>query len=159
MGKILRYVERELLHAIGAVFFCVSAIWMLVEALSRQLFERSFAISEEVIVFSMVWAVFLSLAQAGRKNYHISVNLFISKLSAKPRRIVNILTSCLSVFYCALIFISSIKFIPHLYRRGVISESPLQIPMWIVYMCIPVGAILLCLFYFLKAFSYMRKTD
>jgi len=155
MVKVLKYINEKSIPAIGTAFFCLSIVWMFVEAISRQLFSHSFAISEEIVIFSLAWAILLTLAQAGRKGYHISVSLFISKMSPKTRNLVNLITSCLSICYCALILVSSLKFIPHLYAIRVISDSPLQLPMWIVYMAIPVGAILLILFYFEKTICYI----
>ena len=159
MGKVLKYINEKVILSIGTVLFGLSAVWMLVEALSRQLFACSFAISEEIVIFSLAWAILLTLAQAGRKGYHIAVDLFTGKMPPKIKRAVNITISCLSIGYCALILVSSLKFIPHLYAIGVISESPLQLPMWIVYMAVPVGSILLILFYFERVVCYIRNNE
>lgn len=157
MFKRLSYIESTLIPNIGVIFFIISAIWMFIESLSRQLFSRSFAISEEVILFSLIWAIFLTLAQSGREGYHIYADLFVRNLPVRIKKIVNIITFILSLGYSILIFLSAVKFIPHLYKTKVISSSPLQLPMWLVLTVIPIGAMLLSIYYFSEILSLIKN--
>jgi TRAP-type C4-dicarboxylate transport system permease small subunit len=154
--KTFRFIEKKMVPGIAVCFFGFSVTWMLVEALSRQIFERSFAVSEELIVFSLLWAIFLILPDSGRSGFHIYVDLFINKASKKFKRIVNTLTALLSATYCIVIVISSYGFIRHLYRMQIISESPLQLPMWAIYMAILAGAVFMALFYLERAVLSFR---
>ena len=158
--RTLRFIERKLIPGIAVCFFGFSVTWMLVEALSRQIFERSFAVSEELIVFSLLWAIFLIFPDSGRAEFHIYVDLFINKANKKLKRIVNAITALLSAIYCAVIFISAYGFIRHLYRMQIISESPLQLPLWAIYMAILMGAVFMALFYLERAvFSFRNRRD
>ena len=156
--KILN-ISEDIIPYIGVILFSVSLCWMVVEALSRQIFSYSFSLSQEVVIFCMVWSVFISLSDAGKKGYHISVDLLILKLPVKVRRIVNIFTALLSIFYCVFVLVSSVKFISHLYSMGIVSESSLQLPMWVVLLCVPIGMILLILFYLERSIYYINQND
>ena len=155
--KTLKYLERKILPGLGVFLFAFSVTWMLVEALCREFFSKSFAISEELIVFTLMWAVFLNLAQSGREKYHISVDLFTRRMPSIIRDMVGILSAVLSLFYAVILIIASVQFIRHLYRMGFISESPLQLPMWIVCLSVTVGAVLLSFYYFERLFQYFQK--
>ena len=155
--KGLKYLERKILPGLGVFLFGVSVTWMLAEALCREFFSKSFAISEEFIVFTLMWAIFLNLAQSGREKYHISVDLFTRKMPSRIKGIVSISTSVLSLFYAVVLTIASVQFVKHLYRMGFISESPLQLPMWIVCLSVTVGAILLSFYYLEKLVQFFRK--
>lgn len=155
--KGLKYLERKILPGLGVCLFGVSATWMLVEALCREFLSKSFAISEEFIVFTLMWAIFLNLAQSGREKYHISVDLFTRKMPSRIKGIVSILTSVLSLFYAAILTVASVQFIKHLYKMGFISESPLQLPMWIVCLSVTVGAVLLSFYYLERLFQFFQK--
>jgi TRAP-type C4-dicarboxylate transport system permease small subunit len=155
--KTLKYLERKILPGLGVFLFAFSVTWMLAEALCREFFAKSFAISEELIVFTLMWAVFLNLAQSGREKYHISVDLFTRRMPSKIRDMVGILKAVLSLFYAVILIIASVQFISHLYRMGFISESPLQLPMWIVCLSVAIGAVLLSFYYFERLFQYFRK--
>ncbi len=145
--KFLRFVETRLIPCIGICLFSFSVTWMLIEALSRQLFHRSFAISEELVVFSLLWAIFLILPQAGRSGFHINVDLVFSRVSKKTQRILRIITGILSTAYCVVMVLSAVEFISHLFRMKIISESPLQWPMWIVCSAVFVGLALMTIYY------------
>jgi TRAP-type C4-dicarboxylate transport system permease small subunit len=155
--KGLYYLERKIIPGLGVCLFGISVTWMLAEALCREFFSKSFAISEEFIVFTLMWAIFLNLAQSGREKYHISVDLFTRKMPAVIKGIVSILTSVLSLSYAVILTIASVQFIRHLYKMGFISESPLQLPMWIVCLSVAVGAVLLSFYYLERLFQYFRK--
>ena len=155
--KILIRLERIILPGLGVLLFAFSVSWMLIEALSREFFSKSFAVSEELIVFTLMWSILLTLAQSGREHYHIFVDLVTSNIPPKYRVLVNIITSSLSLFFMAILLIASIQFACHLYRMGFISESPLQVPMWIVFLSVITGAVLLCLYYLECLFESFRN--
>ena len=155
--KTLMRLERKILPGLGVLLFAFSVTWMLIEALSREFFRKSFAVSEELIVFSLMWAVFLTLAQSGREHYHISVDLFTSKIPPKYRILVDIITSALSLVFMIILLIASIQFVCHLYRMGFISESPLQVPMWLVFLSVIIASVLLCLHYIEGLFKSFRN--
>jgi TRAP-type C4-dicarboxylate transport system permease small subunit len=155
--KTLKYLERKIIPALGVLLFAFSVTWMLTEALCREFFRKSFAVSEELIVFTLMWAIFLTLAQSGREEYHISVDLFTRRMSPGFRNLVGLITAVLSLFYVVILLTASVQFISHLYKMGFISESPLQLPMWFVCLSVTVGAVLLSFHYFERVFQYFRK--
>lgn len=150
---VLKMIERRVIPNIGVAFFTLAVTWMLIEASSRQLFHRSFEISEEVVMFSLAWAIFLTLAQSGRENFHIDVDLVFRVLPAGVKRVVRSITLLLSAFYSLLVVFSAVKFIPHLYANRIISSSSMELPLWAVYLAIPIGGLLLALYYLETFFS------
>ena len=141
----------------GCFSVWLSVTWMLAEALCREFFSKSFAISEEFIVFTLMWAIFLNLAQSGREKYHISVDLFTRRMPSGIQNVVGVLTAVLSLFYAVILTIASFQFIKHLYKMGFISESPLQLPMWVVCLSVTVGAVLLSFYYAERLFQFFQK--
>lgn len=151
MKKLIRawtFFEQNLIPNIATAFFALSFGWMLLEALARRIFSYSFTISEEVVVFSLMWGVLLSLATAGRKGYHIWIDLVFDYLPKRVQKGLAIVTLGLSFTYCLIILISSAKVIPHLKSTNLVSYTPLELPMWMVNLSILIGAFLLCCFYF-----------
>lgn len=156
--ELLKFIERKVFPSIGVAFFTLSVVWMLVESISRQL-GHSFEVSEEVILFSLAWAIFLSLAQSGRENFHIDVDLVFRLLPQRVKHVVKSVTLLLSVFYCVIILVSSLKFIPHLYAGRIGSSSSLELPMWLVYCAIPIGAVLLAFYYLENIFGLLKGNE
>lgn len=141
-----KFEETAILNA-AIFFFFVSFAWMFLEAIARQVFAHSFPESEEIVLFSLMWAILLSLAQGGRNGAHIRIDLFVGKLPSTGRKLLEVITSLLSLFYSSVILYSSIQVIPHLKRTGLVSYSPMELPMWIINLSILVGSLLLSFFY------------
>ena len=154
-----RFFEQNLIPNIATILFAISFGWMLFEALARRIFSYSYAISEEIVLFSLMWAVLLSLGQAGRKGFHIRIDMVFERLPKSWQKGVSIVTSGLSLFYSSLILISTALVIPHLKAMKLVSYTPLELPMWIVNLGVLIGAILLCTFYLeslIKEFLSLR---
>lgn len=140
-------IRNQIVMGVSIFLFAISCLWMLFESLSRSIFSKSYAISEEVVVFTLFWAIFLALAEAGRAGFHIKVDLVVNKLNKKIKWIVGAITSILGCAYCIIMAYSAYIFIKHLYKMELISESPLQLPMWAVCLSIIFGSLLMCIFY------------
>lgn len=88
--KIINFIQDKIITSIGVVLFLISCFWMIIESISRTVFSKSFSISEELIVFTLIWAIFLTIGQSGKEGNHIFVDLFIRKFNSKWKRIFSI---------------------------------------------------------------------
>lgn len=156
INRLFLFFEDILFPNLGTVFFVLAVLWMMVEAISRQLFSHSFAISTEVITFSILWAVLLTLAQAGKQDYHISIDIVVSKLPEGLRRFFNLFSIFLGLLFSLILLYASLTSITHLYETGLTSHSTLRLPMWAVSLAIPIGSVLLALYY-LRSFCETVK--
>lgn len=153
MKKDMKIIEKisitqnKIVMGVAITLFSFSCIWMLFESLSRAIFSKSYAISEEVVVFTLFWAIFLALAETGRAGFHIKVDFVVNKLNKKIKWLVKAIASILGCVYCILMAYSAYIFIKHLYKMELISESPLQLPMWAVCLSIVIGSLLMSIFY------------
>ncbi|WP_010530073.1 TRAP transporter small permease [Lentibacillus jeotgali] len=158
--KILNFIQDKLVTTFGIGLFFVSATWMLIEAISRQFFSTSFAISTELVVFSLVWAVLLTLGASGKKGYHVALDLFTRKFNKGVGKFSNILVFLVGIFYAGFILYAGVEYIDHLIRTGITSHSPLRLPMSFVFLSVPIGFFFLALYYlqsFINEFKQGRK--
>lgn len=152
--KIFDAIENKVIVPIAVTLFIVSCCWMLVEGISRQFFHKSFNFSEELVIFSLIWAIFLTLGKGGQKNVHIVVDLFTSKFSKKTLKLTSIFNSLIGLIYSAFLVYVGISYVQHLMATGITSHSSLRLPMGIVFLVIPIGMTFLGLFYVKE----MKKT-
>jgi len=150
MKKGLIWVERSLIPHIATAFFTISCLMMFVEAVSRRVFSYSFAEAEEIICYTLVWAVFLSLAEAGRTGSHIRISMLLSKLGPGARKFFNWINTFFGLIYTGLLTISAFQVVQHLKEAAIVSYSPLRWPLWIVFLSILFGGILLVIYYIEK---------
>jgi TRAP-type C4-dicarboxylate transport system permease small subunit len=145
--KIFDAIENKVIVPIAVTLFIISCGWMLVESLSRQFFNKSYNFSEELVIFSLIWAIFLTLGKGGQKNVHIVVDLFTSRFSKKTLKITSIFNSVIGLIYAAFLVYVGISYVQHLNTTGITSHSSLRIPMGIVLLVIPIGMTFFGLFY------------
>jgi TRAP-type C4-dicarboxylate transport system permease small subunit len=155
--KIINFIEEKIITNAAVALFIFSCLWMLVEGISRQFFSKSFSVSEEVVVFSLIWAIFLTLGQSGKEGNHIFVDLFVVKFGPKLKKVTSIINSIIGVLYgCFLIYVG-FSYIQHLLSTGITSHSSLRLPMGYVYLVVPIGMAFFALYYFRNLLKELPK--
>ena len=86
MFRLLEYIESKLFEPLALILFSISGLVMFVEAMQRTLFNHSFEWSSEISTYSMVWAVLLVMARAGKKGHHIRMEMLVSMLPASFKK-------------------------------------------------------------------------
>lgn len=120
---------------------------MVLEGLSRHFLGVSYFWAEESVRFLLLWTFFLTLGIAGFQNYHIRTELLVQRLPLTMQR-VSWLISCLAgMAFATILAYSSIDQVRRYYTMGMLSESNLELPMWIVFLAMPVGGVALFLYY------------
>lgn len=125
----------------------------------RRMIGYSIEFSDEVVTFSLVWAVFLAIAQAGREGRHVRIELVVGRLSQPVQKGLAFFANIAGLLWGLVIALSATKFIPHLFLSGALSSSSLRVPMWIVYLALLIGGITVVLFYLEAAISLFLKRE
>lgn len=141
-----RFEFRWLTGAATVLALLATAI-MLVEAFSRGFLSHSYFWAEESVRYLMIWAFFLTLGAAGRGGYHIRTEMLVDMLSPRLRRICHIAASLAGVAFSVILFAAAIPQITRYYSMGMMTESTLDLPMWALFLAMPLGAVLLGVYY------------
>ena len=133
---IIHSVQRGILGV--ALIACIV---ILCFNISLRLIGSSTSWAEEVIRFIMVWITFISLSIGFRRGTHYGVDIIqrIPSLSFK-KCVVLFTLLCATVFSVLLVYYGG-RLTLFTIKSGQISTS-LQLPMWIVYLAVPLGAAL-----------------
>ena len=75
----------------------VTIVLVIVNVITRKLFNYIIIWSEEVATSCFVYSVFIGAAYAYRKHQHVGVDLLVERLPAGARRAVHLITSALLV--------------------------------------------------------------
>jgi len=134
------------------------AVLMSAHVVGNLLFGQGIAGTYEVTEMLIVVITFIGVGYAARNARHISMSAIYDQLSGRWRKALLILIclgTALLMFYFA---VKSIEYVMAIYERGRSSAS-LQIPMWIVYLALPVGFILAGIQYVLTAVRNLVSDD
>lgn len=133
---------------LAALAFIASTLVMLSEGLNRSFRDVSFFWAEESVRYLMMWAFFLTLGVAGTRGHHIRTEMLVDAMPPRIRKGMQYLSVIAGIAFSAVLLVASIPQLQRYYTMGMVSESNLDIPQWIVFLAMPLGAALLGGYYF-----------
>lgn len=151
-GRVRPVVEQQGWLS-RVVLFCATVLMlsgtgiMVLEGLSRHFLNISYFWAEESVRFLLLWSFFLTLGIAGFQQYHIRTELLVQRFPPAFQRLSWVVASIVGMAFSAILAYSSIDQVRRYYTMGMLSESNLEMPMWIIFLAMPVGGIALFLYY------------
>lgn len=153
-----RFESGPVLAFATALSLLATAI-MVSEGFNRSVFSVSFFWAEESVRYLMIWAFVLTLGTAGRRGHHIRTELLVDAMPPRVRRAMNLLAVVAGVAFSLVLLVSSLPQLQRYYTMGMVSESNLDLPTWIVFLALPVGAALYALYYLGALRRLLRGAD
>ena len=131
----------ENVRQVACVFIILCYSYMMFAVLigicGRYIFNYSIAGTEETAIFAQIWLALVGGGYAMRCGTHVAVDVLAARLQLLFARIVSVLIVVGSVWFLGVVFVGSLTLI----EIGFIQTSPAWlIPMWIIYLMMPVGA-------------------
>lgn len=151
--------ESGVILNLAGMLFVASTLVMLSEGLNRSLRDVSFFWAEESVRYLMIWAFFMTLGVAGRRGHHIRTEMLVDAMPRGVRRAMHLASVVAGLAFSAVLFHSSLPQLARYYTMGMISESNLDIPQWIVFLAMPLGAALLFGYYGRCLAVFLRGSD
>jgi len=130
------------MSAIVVVLFAVMMGVVLLQVGSRYLLSYSTAWATELSTFCQVWLVLLGAGVAMARNQHMAIDLLPAMLPLFYARIASILIALVVLLFLGMMAYGSIPLV----RLGTVQSSPaMGLPLWVVYACLPIGAVYIAL--------------
>lgn len=130
---------------------------MLWEAIDRTLFSHSYIWAEETIRYLLLWIVFLCFGLAGVRRQHLRSDLLLRMMPAKVQHACGLLADIAGLAFCSLLFAGSVVQFNQLYDTGMMTEALFDIPLWVIFAVVPVGAALYGLSYLLSMLGMLPR--
>ena len=135
LAKALRLTAATVV----VVCFAYMTLAVLAQVFGRYLFNYSISWTEETAKFAQIWVIFIGAGIAMRRGLHVAVDVLPSMLPLGPARTVSVVVAAGCLGFLGLVVLGSL---PLIELGWMFETSPvLQVPMWIIYLCIPIGAI------------------
>jgi C4-dicarboxylate transporter, DctQ subunit len=146
----LDQVSNRLEKAFLAGAIIISSLLLFVNVVMRYVFLLPIYWAEEFVRYLMVWLIFIGASQVTRWGGHVAVDIVPRVLSKRGNIILAFAVNLICIFFCIVLAYLSLKQMLRVKGAGQISPA-LEIPMWIAYLSIPAGTILM-LIRFLQQF-------
>lgn len=151
--KYVRAVEIWMAAAASAITIGL-AVMLTVGGVGRAVFNQPLKGDYDIVQMALPWIIFFSFGYALAVQAHVRVTLFLDRLSARARVLVDILVGLAGVAICAVLITGGIQktgeaFAQHLYAYPGI----LELPAWIAFLSMPLG---LAVFFFEFAIRLLK---
>ncbi|MFV0491141.1 MAG: TRAP transporter small permease [Pseudorhodobacter sp.] len=152
-------IERTVLLNLATFLTVFATCIMLLEAISRSSLSHSYFWAEESVRYLMLWAFFLTIGCAGRAGHMIRTEMLVDHLPQKLRQLCHILSSAFGVIFAGVLLYAAIPQVIRYKSIGMMTDSNLDLPMWILFLAMPIGAVLMCIYYLGGFMDALRGID
>lgn len=138
----VKAVDRWLTRAVDLVVvmsLLLASLVVVINVLLRYLFNSGIVGSEELVRYLIIGLTFIGSSTLILRNEHLTMDAVVNALPARLLAMVNVLASVVGIAFSVVLFVYSISVIQNL--RFTTSVA-LQIPAYIPYLSIPLGALL-----------------
>ncbi|MEP2716373.1 TRAP transporter small permease [Pseudophaeobacter sp.] len=111
----------------------------------RFVLNRSTVWQTEAVIYLVIAATLIGLPYVQRLRGHVNVDLIPISLAPRPRFVMAILTSLLSIAIVSIMVIYGYEYWHFAWQRGWKSDTVWGVRLWIPYLALPVGFGLLLL--------------
>src|ERR1700733_780761 len=161
MRDILRRGAHALMAALrvaaGAMLIASVAI-NFANIIGRYFLSVSLSWAEEVMLFLMIGAVFLGAAPVGWLGRHIRMDVIISMLPPRPRKVFEIFADLVTIATCVMLAVFAwpvMSMLAELDQRSQSANIPLVIPQ----AALPVGLLLMAVLIAVRLFVHGERHD
>ncbi|MBO3761337.1 TRAP transporter small permease subunit [Ciceribacter sp. L1K22] len=99
--------------------------------------------AQEACIYLFVWMAKFGAAYGVRVGVHVGVDILVEALNERNRRILTIVAMSGGIVFTAIIAWIGADFVYHV-RQGGQTSPDLEMPMWLVYLAVPLGSALMC---------------
>ena len=145
-------------HRYATDFVVAHRTWPGAMAIYRFLSGIHLSWAQELCIYMFVWMAKFGAAYGVRTGIHVGVDVLVLQLPPKWRKGTILFGLLCGALFTGIIGTMGASFVAGLSQTDQTSPD-LELPSWIVYLCIPLGSYLMCFRFLQVAFNYMRSGD
>jgi C4-dicarboxylate transporter DctQ subunit len=115
--------------------------------ITRYIFRKPPDWAEEVVIYMIIWAVFITASILAQEKGHVAATLIVERFSMKTRRYLAVFNGVVAFAFCVAVSILGIKIVSAAYGNDERSLTALRFPVWIAYLSVSTGCTLVAVRY------------
>ncbi len=128
------------LDGINLVLFVSLSLLSFMGVFFRYVLNNSLTWAEEVTRYMFIWMTFLGCALCVRRRKHIVMDIVVSMLKGRPKKILSILNNLILFAFVVVLVREGVRMMPIMSMQ---TSTANGIPMSLIYGAVPVGAALM----------------
>lgn len=142
--SIMKLIDSVAEKVIISIFMITMSILIFIQVISRYVFGDSVTWTEEVSRYMFIWLIFLTMGIGFKENKHIGIDIVLDRCPPALQKVISQFVYILVFSLSVLLTYEGILLVQQMAKFGQTSAN-LQIPMWFVYLSLPVGFLLTAL--------------
>ena len=114
--------------------------------------------AQELCIYMFVWMAKFGAAYGVRTGIHVGVDVMINRLPPLERKAYVLFGLLAGALFTGVVGTLGATFVWDIAHTNSVSPD-LELPKWIVYLCIPLGSYLMCFRFLQVAYSYWRTGE
>lgn len=140
---LIQNIFTKIIEIILMIFFFTIIFFTILLVILRYGFNKGIYGGNELISYLFIYTTALGAAVSIVKREHIKITFFIDKFPSSLRIIIDILGHILIIFINSVMIYYSINWIK---VTGVSLSPTLRIPLWLVFISVPIGCSLVIIY-------------
>lgn len=145
MAAVSTVLDAVCRSAAGVVMLAIMVL-VFAEAISRYVFGISHEFVPAISSWLMVWVTYLMLGVILKTREHINVDMLPTRIPPKYRTTLLTFFDVVSLIFAVLLCLGGIKYDLIVKQLDIHVVTVQFFPVWIVRICVPLGAIFLAFF-------------
>lgn len=119
----------------------LTSMLVAIYAIASRYFAPEYSLdwADEMVIYLTTWAIWLAGARAIMSADHVKSDFFVERLSPLWRQRLALLQDFGSFVFCLTVMVGGIQVVALALAFGERSDSSLATPLWVYYLCLPVG--------------------
>ncbi|MFZ1828175.1 MAG: TRAP transporter small permease [Candidatus Competibacteraceae bacterium] len=117
-----------------------------------------FGWAQELCIYMFVWMAKIGAAYGVRTGIHVGVDVLINSLAAEWRKKLIIFGLLAGALFTGTVGTFAVLFVHGLYFTEQVSAD-MELPMWLVYMGMPIGSYLMCFRFLQACYRFIQTGD
>ena len=162
--RILDRLEEILIATLIAaatllIFVAVCQRYLVgVPFLYKYFYDFNLTWAQELCIYMFVWMAKFGAAYGVRTGIHVGVDVIVNMLPPSKQKKVILFGLFAGAFFTFIVGTMGAKFIIELYPSDQVSPD-LEMPRWIIFLCVPLGSYLMCFRFLQVAWNYIKTGE
>lgn len=111
--------------------------------------------AEEYMRYCSIWITFIGMAVCAEDDLHVGVDILYQMSPTKVKKVLKIVCMVMACLFCAIFTAASAKYVM-MAMRNMQRSAVMRVPLWIIYLALPIGSALSTVQYLLKSIHFIR---
>lgn len=140
MLSVLKWLDNNFEAIFIKIILGATSVIIFAQVIARYVFDSSFSWSEEISRYLFIWMIYLGVSYAVKQDKHIKVDTLVALdiLPTVGKKIITVIADIIFLVFAILIAKIGFSVAALIGRRGQITGAT-ELPMWLVYIAVPLG--------------------